>query len=167
MWERRKALIVVKTYPTPAKKGVEVSCTAAITEDNKWIRLFPIPFRFLGDSKKFRKYQWVEVDVQRSDDPRPESYKVNMDSFEVVSDPIPTSRGWSLRKSLLFPLRAHCLCCLRKEQQAQGFPTLGLIRPHSITKFEIAQDTERNWTPSELRVLNQYSMFDDRTPVHP
>ena len=89
MWERRKALIVVKTYPTPAKKGVEVSCTAAITEDNKWIRLFPIPFRFLGDSKKFRKYQWVEVDVQRSDDPRPESYKVNMDSFEVVSDPIP------------------------------------------------------------------------------
>ena len=33
--ERRKVLIVVKTYPTPARKGGEVSCTAAITEDGK------------------------------------------------------------------------------------------------------------------------------------
>lgn len=30
--ETKKALIVVRTYPTPAKQGVEVSCTAAITD---------------------------------------------------------------------------------------------------------------------------------------
>jgi 5-methylcytosine-specific restriction endonuclease McrA len=30
--ETKTALIVVRTYPTPAKQGVEVSCTAAISE---------------------------------------------------------------------------------------------------------------------------------------
>jgi hypothetical protein len=29
--ETRRALIVVRTYPTPAQQGIEVSCTAAIT----------------------------------------------------------------------------------------------------------------------------------------
>ena len=53
-WERRRVLIVVKTYPTPARKSVEVSCTAAVTEDGEWIRLFPIPYRFLTDSQRFR-----------------------------------------------------------------------------------------------------------------
>jgi hypothetical protein len=41
----KKALIVVRTYPVPAKKGVEVSCTAAVTEQGEWLRLFPVPYR--------------------------------------------------------------------------------------------------------------------------
>ena len=163
-WERRKVLIVVKTYPTPARKGVEVSCTAAVTEDGEWIRLFPIPFRFLAGDQQFQKYQWVEVDVQRSDDPRPESYKVNMDSLEIVSDPIPTSRGWQQRKNRLFPLRTHCLCCLKDKQQSDGFPTLGFIRPHAITGFSIEQDDEPDWTPNERALLSQLSMFDNAPP---
>ena len=160
-WERRKALIVVKTYPTPAAKGVEVSCTAAVTEDRKWMRMFPIPYRFLADEQRFRKYQWVEVDVQRATDPRPESYKINMDSLEIVSGPIPTSDGWQQRKDLLYPLRAHCLCCLMEEQQAHGAPTLGLFRPHAITRFSIERDAKPDWTPRELAILNQASMFDN------
>ena len=38
--EKKKALIVVRTYPTPAKKHIEVSCTAAIADQNEWLRLF-------------------------------------------------------------------------------------------------------------------------------
>jgi hypothetical protein len=29
-WTTKRVLIVVKTYPTPAYKGVEVSCRAAV-----------------------------------------------------------------------------------------------------------------------------------------
>jgi len=50
----KKVLITVRTYPTPARKGVEVSCTAGITDDGKWIRLFPIPYRFLDWDKRFK-----------------------------------------------------------------------------------------------------------------
>jgi hypothetical protein len=35
-WIKKRVLITVRTYPTPAKKGIEVSCTAGITDDGKW-----------------------------------------------------------------------------------------------------------------------------------
>ena len=37
----KKLLIVVRTYPVPSRKGVEVTCTAGITENGQWIRIFP------------------------------------------------------------------------------------------------------------------------------
>jgi hypothetical protein len=72
-WIKKRVLITVRTYPVPAKKGIEVSCTAGITDDGKWIRLFPIPYRFLDEDKRFSKYQWIDVDVTKAkDDPRPD-----------------------------------------------------------------------------------------------
>jgi hypothetical protein len=83
VYQHKKVLIVVKTYPTPARKGVEVSCTAGITEDGQWIRLFPLPFRFLRSEKQFKKYQWIEVAVTKASDPRPDSWVVDLDSIKV------------------------------------------------------------------------------------
>ena len=84
-WTRRKVLIVVRTYPVPAMTGIEVSCTAAITDDQKWMRLFPVPYRFLDPDKRFRKYQWIDVSVTRaSNDPRPESFKLNEQSIRII-----------------------------------------------------------------------------------
>jgi hypothetical protein len=51
-WSTKRVLIVVKTYPTPAHKGVEVSCTAGVTREGEWIRLFPVPFRFLEQEQR-------------------------------------------------------------------------------------------------------------------
>ena len=160
-WERRRVLIVVKTYPTPARTGIEVSCTAAITEEGEWLRLFPIPYRFLADNQKFRKYQWVEVNMQSSTDPRPESHKVDIDSLKVITEPIPPDDKWQRRKDLLFPLKAHCLCCLQEQQRTSGAPTLGFFKPEIITGFTIEKDDEPNWTPSERAILDQASMFEN------
>src|SRR5437764_15248176 len=96
--EKKKALIVVRTYPTPAKNGVEVSCTAAITEDGKWLRLFPIPYRFLDVDKRFRKYQWIELDVTKATDARPESYKIDRNSIKILTEPLSTDHQWKERK---------------------------------------------------------------------
>ena len=164
-WERKKVLIVVKTYPTPARRGGEVSCTAAITEEGEWVRLFPIPYRFLADNQRFKKYQWVEVNMQRSNDSRPESYRIDIDSLRIVSEPIPTADKWRQRKDFVFPLKAHCLCCLQKQQQADGAPTLGFFKPHKITSFSIEDDDEPNWTERDLAILHQASMFD-QAPTH-
>jgi hypothetical protein len=57
---------VVRTYPVPATKGVDVSCTAAITSEREWMRLFPAPYRFLDEDKRFKKYQWIDVAVTLS-----------------------------------------------------------------------------------------------------
>lgn len=127
--ETKKVLIVVRTYPTPAKKGVEVSCTAAITEKGEWIRLFPIPYRFLDYDQRFKKYQWIEVEVTKASDPRPESYKLNSDSIRIISEVLDSANAWRSRKnavkiysckylntliqmSISTMLCSHCLICL-------------------------------------------------------
>src|SRR5271170_4926307 len=130
--EKKRALIVVRTYPTPSKKGVEVSCTAAVTDQGEWLRLFPVPWRLLGSDQRFRKYQWVEVTVTKASDPRPESYKLKHDGIRIVSDPLSTDNCWNARKDVVYPLRAHCLCCLIRERNDSGHPTLGIFRPRII-----------------------------------
>ena len=157
--EKKKALIVVRTYPTPAKSGVEVSCTAAITDKGEWLRLFPVPCRFLPDDQRFRKYQWVDIDVRKSNDSRPESYKLIPDGIRVLDEPLSTDQEWQARKDVVYPLRAHCLCCLQKQRDAHGHPTLGIFRPRTIDKLVITSESAE-WTEAQLSVLRQKHLFE-------
>lgn len=86
VWTTKRVLIVVRTYPTPARRGVEVSCTAGITEEGEWIRLFPIPYRFLHPDRRFRKYQTIDARVKRASDSRAESYEIDVDSIDILSN---------------------------------------------------------------------------------
>jgi hypothetical protein len=159
--EKKKALIVVRTYPVPAKKGVEVSCTGAITDKGEWLRLFPVPYRLLSHDQRFRKYQWVEVTVTKASDPRPESYKLKSDGIRILSDPLPTANGWQSRKDIILPLRAHCLCCLRKQRDEHSYPTLGLFRPKRIERL-IMEPEDADWTPAQLAILSQQDLFQKK-----
>ena len=79
-WIKKRVLIVVRTYPTPAKSTIEASCTAAISEDNQWIRMFPVPARLMEHDKRFKKWQWIDVSLLKApSDSRLESYKLNSD----------------------------------------------------------------------------------------
>jgi len=160
-WIRKKVLVTVRTYPTPAWKGVEVSCTAGVTEDFRWIRLFPVPYRFLSFDKRFRKYQWVELEAKKSSDHRPESYEINIDSIKILSDPLPTDSNWKARKDILFPLKAQSLCSLKAQRDAIGAPTLGFFKPRTITGFQI-EEADAEWTPEQRARLQQSSFFDTK-----
>lgn len=84
MYIKKRIYILVKTYPVVSDKYSELVCTAGILEDGSWIRLYPVPFRFLEDEKRFPKFSWIEVEVQkRSEDFRPESYSPNLDTLRV------------------------------------------------------------------------------------
>jgi hypothetical protein len=160
--ETKTVLITARTYPTPAKKGVEVSCTAGITEQGEWIRLFPVPYRFLDVEKRFKKYQWIKARVRKAtDDVRPESFKLDADSIEIVSPkPLSTAREWAARKAVVLPLRAHCLCCLKRERDAKGAPTLGVFKPKIINRLVIEAD-DATWTTKQRETLAQGSLFQD------
>ncbi|MCA6084942.1 hypothetical protein [Candidatus Endomicrobiellum agilis] len=76
MKEKKKILITVKTYPVPSKKYDETVCTAGITEDGEWVRLYPVEFRKLEYDKQYKKYDWIEVTAERrTEDFRKESFK--------------------------------------------------------------------------------------------
>ena len=100
---KEKILILVKTYPTFSKKYFELVCTAGINEKGEWRRIYPVPFRELSDLEQYKKYQWVEMDIERNkSDPRPESYKLRAGAaIKISGEPIKTSNNWSLRKGAL------------------------------------------------------------------
>jgi hypothetical protein len=164
-YQQKKVLVTVKTYPTPASKGAEVSCTAGVTDDGKWIRLFPIPFRFMEGNQQFKKYQWIEVAaIKSSSDPRKESFEVDIDTLRIASDLLPTSGAWKARKEIILPLEAPSLCYLQRTRRQTG-DTLGIFKPKTIHKFIIEPDTPE-WTPAEREKLLQYLLYD-KHPLQP
>ena len=99
---REKILILVKTYPTPSTKYIETVCTAGIREDGSWIRIFPIPFRTLDEYQQYKKYQWVECSVYKSEkDHRPESFHIDRSQPLTLGDSIGTDNYWEARRQLI------------------------------------------------------------------
>ena len=160
-WSRTDVLITTRTYPTPAKRGVEVSCTAGITRDGHWIRLFPVPYRFLSEDRRFRKYQWISVEVKKASDARKESYNINVDSLAILTAPLPTNDAWQARKDIMFPLRSLSLCALQADDRGSDVrDSLGLFKPKTISRLAIRADSA-NWTEEELGRLRQGDLFQN------
>ena len=160
-WIEKRVPIVVKTYPTPAMSGVEVSCTAGITEDDQWIRLFPVPYRFLDEDKRFARYQWITVNVTKArGDPRPESYKLNEQTIQISGHESP----WAGRWKHILPLKRGSLCEIQRVQRTNGSPTLGIFKPAKITRLSI-EDSGNAWTQKQLLALNQTTMLSQSGPI--
>ncbi|MDP2719374.1 MAG: hypothetical protein Q8P44_06045 [Dehalococcoidia bacterium] len=165
-WLRKKVLITARTYPVPSRKSIEVSCTAGIADDGNWIRLFPVPYRFLAPDKRFTKYQYIEADVTKSQsDSRLESYKINIDSIKILSQPIKTIDKWGERKAKILPLESRSLCFLQAERDKNKVPTLGFFKPKTITSLKIDPATNSSWTADELASLLQYPLFGNTPPM--
>lgn len=158
MWASIKVLITARTYPAPAKKGIEVSCTAGVTEDGRWIRLFPVPWRFLDEDKRFRKYQWIEARVRRSSDHRAESFTIDIDSIKILTDPLPSVKRWAERKQVVDPLLSPSLCDLQRRRNATKEPTLGFFKPREITRL-VLEPQDPTWSERDQAKLRQKTLF--------
>jgi len=141
-WEavRRKVkfLPLVKAYPALSRRYGEVSCVAGLDmESMQWMRLYPVPFRSLEDAQQFRKYEPIRATVQRPrDDRRPESWRVDADSIEVVGPRLTAERGWEARRPFVEPGIAGSMCAIRRAQKSDG-TSLRMFRPKEVLDFEI------------------------------
>jgi hypothetical protein len=96
----------------------------------------------------------------KSSDPRPESYKIDVDTLEIVGAPASTRRAWAARKAVLLPHRSHCMCCLKRQLEEDGRPTLGFFKPQTIERLIITSDASE-WTEKELAKLRQSTFFEN------
>ncbi len=126
--EKKRILITVKAYPNPSKKYGETVCCAGVDLNNsQLVRLYPIPFRDLDNDKKFKKYSIIEVDCfLPSDDKRPESFRVNADTINVV-DLLDTEKGtWAKQSPSDQKAREACYAQLsffdKKKDAIEGIP---------------------------------------------
>ena len=107
-------LPTVKAYPALSRTYGEVSCIAGVRYspdqqlgpgDCRWIRLYPVPFRDLGDAQKFAKYQPLRVSVEsHGSDRRPETRRPTRESIEVVGEKISSDSNWKARRRFIEPL---------------------------------------------------------------
>ncbi len=148
----------------PAKKGIEVSCTGGVTDKGKWIRLFPVPYRFLDGDKRFKKYEWIKVSVTKaSNDLRPESFKLNADSIEIGKR-VSTANGWRARRELIKPLLRPSMCQIRRERDEGGSPTLGIFKPVEIRQLIIESVEQPEWSAEQMAHLRQTLLFQTSPP---
>lgn len=157
--QRKKVLITVKTYPTLSSKYDELVCTAGVTEDGEWIRLYPIPFRQLEKNIKYKKYQWIELDViKNTSDPRPESFRpFDIDKVEITgSMDTGSNKKWEARKDLILKNVYTNLTTLiddNKNKEEIGI-SLAVFKPTKILDFTITE-CEREWDPKKLKAIEE------------
>lgn len=159
-WQRKNILIVVKTYPTPSKNYEETVCTAGITEDGRWIRLYPIRFRFLEDEKKYRKYQWLNVEITKRDkDYRPDSFTPNLDTV-VNGMVIGTENDWAARKAFLLPTAKASLEEIIYIYENTHY-SLGMFKPEIVDDIIFEEVT----TAEKETNQQQMSLFTSQSPL--
>jgi hypothetical protein len=118
-----------------------------------------VPYRRLHASQKFKKYQWINVGVERaSNDHRPESHKITQQTLQIVSDVLPTTDAWAARKKVIMPLKAPSMCALRRQRDEFGSPTLGIFKPGLIEKLAIKK-CEPQWSQAEIEIMKQGDLF--------
>jgi hypothetical protein len=163
---KERVLIVVKTYPTLSRKYTELVCTAGFREDGSWVRIYPSPFRFLNDVQRYKKYQWIELDLAKNKkDPRPESFNpVNIDDI-TLGDTIGTEQGWAHRKTLIYKSSIiHTNLATIIAGAKSNEYSLAIFKPTKILDF-IVEATDQDWEIGKLEAakaaLDQGSLFDE------
>jgi len=157
-WLDREALITVKAYPNPSAKYFESVCVAAITEQEGWIRLYPVNFRSLPERRRFKKYQKVRLRMRKHPkDRRPESYRPDEHSFELL-DVVESKRSWRDRWQWIRPTIGPSMCELVRLQNSSGV-SLGCIKPRQVLDFAVAP-ADAEWKATKKSVMDQMPLFD-------
>lgn len=151
---KARILIIVKTYPTLSKKYGETVCTAGVREDGTWVRLYPVPFRRLNEAEKYRKYDWVECNIEKRDkDPRPESYLPTDHSELIAVGHLDTKDEWRERRKLLLETAA---VYTRLEDILVGAKnntmSLAVFKPTEIIGFSWEKE-DREWDPEKIEQM--------------
>jgi len=165
-----RILVTVKTYPTLSQKYGETVCTAGVREDGSWVRLYPVPFRRLGEKEHYRKYDWLTCRVIRNTkDSRPETFRPLDQSELRVVGRIDTGDQWRKRRNILLKkarvwTRLEELIVAAKANEA----SLAVFKPARVVDFIWEPEEDREWDIKKVRqmregIIGQHDLFDDNT----
>jgi len=136
-WEKKRITIVTKAYPEPSTKHGDVACTAGITDEGDWIRLYPIDMRHFIGKNKISKFDIIEAEVRRDRDKlgRKESHKVRPDSIRIIDRSLTEpKRDWPKRNDIVLSKLDESIRSL-EEAYKKDKTSIGLIRPTELLDF--------------------------------
>jgi hypothetical protein len=167
--EHARVLITVKASPEPSEKYGDTVCVAGIRLDgakHEWIRLYPVPLRWMTSAQQFKKYDVIEVDLLApTNDKRLESHRIVLDSVVPTGKPIKDEKA---RGAILEPLIGPTMCELRDGVVANRDATsLGLVRVRRVKKVSV--ERAKPWTPAQQAkidaALQRESLFGEAAPA--
>ena len=157
--KRERLLVTVLTYPHPSTKYQETVCTAAITEEGRWVRLYPLPLRSLPPNQHLRKWHWIEVNTMpASGDTRPESRRPELDSIRVL-ERLDPQKDREVRRALVDKLPARSIAEWEAAYEADK-TSLGVLIPKRVIGIEHEIEAE-DWTEAQKSALSQMNLFAD------
>lgn len=143
-------MVNCKTYPAVSKKYVETVCTGGVSADGQFVRLYPVPFRFLDSEEQYKRWDVIRVRVYRdTKDKRPESWHLTPGTpIEVIENITTDRRRWEWMRKTVHPSR---------ESMTENGVTNGCVK---IEPLDLYWETDsKEWTPSQLAVINQGDLF--------
>lgn len=170
-WTRERILVWAKTRPELSDKYKEVVCTGGVFEkDRSFVRLYPIPLRFMDGKQRFGKYQWISASIQKAEnDPRPESYRVQQGSIEL-HETIPTERNgnWDNRAEWILAdgNTVDSLEHLQDLREKTG-KSIGIFQPDRVIDIKavpVSRSDRQQFESKHRRILSQLDLgldFDD------
>lgn len=160
---KTRILVTVKTYPHISGEYDELVCTAGITEDGRWIRIYPIPFRKMEYENQYEKYQWIELDlVRNTKDFRPESYRpVDYRKLACKEKIEADGKHWVKRRRIVLQKIYYDADALIGEAKDKKICTsLAVFKPSKIGDFIIEKDS-RDWDAKKVQKLKQMKLFEN------
>lgn len=156
-----RILILAKTYPSPSAQYVETSCVAGISQDGVMRRLYPVPFRMIEEGQQFKKWQWIDVRVEKANkDHRPESHKLYVDTI-ACGDVIDTKKEWSARWEWLDKIPAFDSVDAIDAGRLNDGLSIALLRPKRLLGLDITKARNQEWTEEEKEKLMREQMQGD------
>ncbi|CAE6703642.1 hypothetical protein R75461_06277 [Paraburkholderia nemoris] len=156
-----RILILAKTYPSPSAQYVETSCVAGVNQDGLMRRLYPVPFRMIEEGQQFKKWQWIDVRVEKaSKDHRAESHKLYVDTI-TCGEVIDTKRDWAARWEWLDKIPTFDGFDAIEAGRVSDGLSIALLRPKRLLSLEISKARNQDWTEEEREKLMREQMQGD------
>lgn len=149
-----EVLSLVKSYPLPSQSLGEAACVIGVHKELGLIRIYPVPFRQLEDEKQFRKYEVVRLHVKDPrNDPRPNTFRPQLDTIEVIAPKLPADDHWQARKDWVMPFLSDSMCQIQTEQKNNGL-SMGFFKPTEVIDI-IQEEADAEWTAKDLAKLTK------------
>lgn len=149
---KERMLVLAKAYPEYSKKHGAIMCTAGITENGDWRRIYPISMNTYI-KKKYKKKQWIEYETRKKThmDFRKESESIREDSIRLLGMETDESVKKMLDEKLT---NIEDL----KDNHNKDKTSLGVIKP-KLNDFFLEK---RNISPeTEKKIKSQQTLFED------
>lgn len=162
-----RVLALVKATPQPSRQYGDTVCVAGVLMDaspSHWVRLYPVPFRYMEGGRQFKKYDVISVRTRDAGgDKRPESRKIDATTIQVVQH----VDGWRSRATWVEPLAGPSMCDLVAATKVDiNAQSLGAVRLADANGLEFTRHP--GWSADERQRFDDYrsqgDLFNETPP---